>query len=60
MIIFSINSAGIGRTGFFIGLDALHRYGTQNGRINVFDYAHIMRRGRMNMIQTVVIIVKIG
>lgn len=48
-------SAGIGRTGTFIALDALHRQGVEKGRINVIEYVHTMRRDRMNMIQNLVI-----
>nr|XP_022306194.1 neurogenic locus notch homolog protein 1-like isoform X2 [Crassostrea virginica] len=44
-------SAGIGRTGTFIALDALHRQGQKTGRINIVDYVHTMREDRMNMIQ---------
>nr|XP_022311497.1 uncharacterized protein LOC111116787 isoform X2 [Crassostrea virginica] len=44
-------SAGIGRTGTFIALDALHRQGQTTGRINIVEYVHTMREDRMNMIQ---------
>nr|XP_022306195.1 receptor-type tyrosine-protein phosphatase epsilon-like [Crassostrea virginica] len=44
-------SAGIGRTGTFIALDALHRQGQKTGRINIVEYVHSMREDRMNMIQ---------
>nr|XP_022311501.1 uncharacterized protein LOC111116789 isoform X2 [Crassostrea virginica] len=44
-------SAGIGRTGTFIALDALHRQGQKTGRINIVEYVHTMREDRMNMIQ---------
>ncbi|KAK3090026.1 hypothetical protein FSP39_008627 [Pinctada imbricata] len=44
-------SAGIGRTGTFIALDALHREGQNAGRINVEAYVRTMRKDRMNMIQ---------
>nr|XP_034322333.1 receptor-type tyrosine-protein phosphatase alpha-like [Crassostrea gigas] len=44
-------SAGIGRTGTFIALDALHRQGVEKGRINIVEYIHTMRMDRMNMIQ---------
>ncbi|XP_033739097.1 receptor-type tyrosine-protein phosphatase epsilon-like [Pecten maximus] len=45
-------SAGIGRTGTYIGLDALLREGKLNDEIDVFGYTERMRNGRMNMIQT--------
>ena len=47
-------SAGIGRTGTFIGLDALEKQGRKTGRINIQDYVRTMRKDRMNMIQTAV------
>ena len=47
-------SAGIGRTGTFIALDALHRQGQKTGRINIVEYVHTMREDRMNMIQNAV------
>ncbi|OWF48900.1 Receptor-type tyrosine-protein phosphatase zeta [Mizuhopecten yessoensis] len=45
-------SAGIGRTGSFIGLDALLLEGNTSGEIDVFAYTEKMRKDRMNMIQT--------
>uniref|UniRef100_K1QP19 Receptor-type tyrosine-protein phosphatase mu n=1 Tax=Magallana gigas TaxID=29159 RepID=K1QP19_MAGGI len=44
-------SAGIGRTGTFIALDALYRHGIKEGSINIVEYVHTMREDRMNMIQ---------
>nr|XP_034322282.1 uncharacterized protein LOC105327342 isoform X2 [Crassostrea gigas] len=44
-------SAGIGRTGTFIALDALQAQGERDGRINIVEFAHTMREDRMNMIQ---------
>ncbi|XP_062573670.1 receptor-type tyrosine-protein phosphatase alpha-like [Saccostrea cucullata] len=44
-------SAGIGRTGTYIALDALYREGERNGRVNVPMYVRTMRKDRMNMIQ---------
>ncbi|XP_056002461.1 receptor-type tyrosine-protein phosphatase alpha-like isoform X1 [Ostrea edulis] len=44
-------SAGIGRTGTYIALDALYREGWRKGRINVPMYVRTMRKDRMNMIQ---------
>ncbi|XP_060070342.1 receptor-type tyrosine-protein phosphatase gamma-like [Ylistrum balloti] len=51
---FSLNfhSAGIGRTGTYIGLDALLKEGENNDKIDVFAYTNRMRKDRMNMIQT--------
>lgn len=47
-------SAGIGRTGTFIGLDALVTNGRVNKRIDISGYVAKMRRNRMNMVQTAV------
>nr|XP_022307734.1 uncharacterized protein LOC111113736 [Crassostrea virginica] len=44
-------SAGIGRTGTFIALDALFKEGEKTGKINVAKYVKIMRSCRMNMVQ---------
>lgn len=47
-------SAGIGRTGTFIALDALQAQGERDGRINIVEFVHTMREDRMNMIQNAV------
>ncbi|XP_065922546.1 receptor-type tyrosine-protein phosphatase epsilon [Magallana gigas] len=44
-------SAGIGRTGTFIALDALYKEGERTGKVNVPQYVEKMRNDRMNMIQ---------
>nr|XP_022305063.1 receptor-type tyrosine-protein phosphatase epsilon-like [Crassostrea virginica] len=44
-------SAGVGRTGTYIALDALYREGQNTGEINVPLYVKTMRKDRMNMIQ---------
>uniref|UniRef100_K1RGD7 Receptor-type tyrosine-protein phosphatase U n=1 Tax=Magallana gigas TaxID=29159 RepID=K1RGD7_MAGGI len=44
-------SAGVGRTGTYIALDALYREGKTTGKINVPMYVRTMRKDRMNMIQ---------
>lgn len=44
-------SAGIGRTGTFIALDALYNEGERTGKVNVPQYVEKMRNDRMNMIQ---------
>lgn len=51
---YTIFSAGIGRTGTFIALDALYRHGIKEGSINIVEYVHTMREDRMNMIQNLV------
>uniref|UniRef100_A0A8W8NUY8 protein-tyrosine-phosphatase n=1 Tax=Magallana gigas TaxID=29159 RepID=A0A8W8NUY8_MAGGI len=45
-------SAGVGRTGTFIAIDALVQYGLEKGTVNVTKYVSAMRRDRMHMIQT--------
>ncbi|OWF46319.1 receptor-type tyrosine-protein phosphatase kappa-like [Mizuhopecten yessoensis] len=45
-------SAGIGRTGTYIGLDALLSHGKKTGKVDIPRYIRTMRTGRMNMIQT--------
>lgn len=47
-------SAGVGRTGTFIAIDALAQYGLEKGTVNVTKYVSAMRRDRMHMIQTTV------
>ncbi|XP_021348742.1 receptor-type tyrosine-protein phosphatase alpha-like isoform X2 [Mizuhopecten yessoensis] len=44
-------SAGLGRTGTFIGLDALLSYGKKTGQVDIPRYVKTMRKDRMNMIQ---------
>ena len=53
VIINGINyfSAGVGRTGTYIALDALYHEGQNNGKINVPMYVNTLRKDRMNMIQ---------
>ncbi|XP_033729637.1 receptor-type tyrosine-protein phosphatase T-like [Pecten maximus] len=46
-------SAGIGRTGTFLALDALLEYGKECGSIDVMQYIKTMRKDRINMVQTV-------
>ncbi|KAJ8316207.1 hypothetical protein KUTeg_006221, partial [Tegillarca granosa] len=45
-------SAGIGRTGTFIALNALYLHGLTTGKVDVFNYVMSMRNNRMNMVQT--------
>ncbi|XP_062574159.1 receptor-type tyrosine-protein phosphatase kappa-like [Saccostrea cucullata] len=47
-------SAGIGRTGTFIALDVLSRYGEEHDKINVIEFVKAMHKDRMTMIQNVV------
>ncbi|CAG2210187.1 unnamed protein product [Mytilus edulis] len=45
-------SAGVGRTGTFIAIDALYQQGKKVGYVDIMEYVQIMRKDRMNMIQT--------
>ncbi|XP_065921950.1 receptor-type tyrosine-protein phosphatase mu isoform X1 [Magallana gigas] len=45
-------SAGIGRTGTYIAIDALHKEVQQENKINIAEYVKKMREKRMNMVQT--------
>ncbi|XP_061165547.1 receptor-type tyrosine-protein phosphatase epsilon-like [Saccostrea echinata] len=45
-------SAGIGRTGTYIAIDALNQIGRKTGKVNVAEYVKKMRENRMNMVQT--------
>ncbi|XP_052105008.1 receptor-type tyrosine-protein phosphatase epsilon-like [Mytilus californianus] len=45
-------SAGVGRTGTFIAIDALYEIGKNVGYVNVMECIEIMRKDRMNMVQT--------
>ena len=53
-----IYSAGIGRTGTFIALDALYEHGQETGYVDIMEYVQMMRKDRMNMIQTKVSFVR--
>ncbi|XP_056019827.1 receptor-type tyrosine-protein phosphatase epsilon-like [Ostrea edulis] len=44
-------SAGIGRTGTYIALDALNKRGEITGKVNIRQYVETMRNSRANMIQ---------
>ena len=48
------SSAGVGRTGTFIALDYLLDKAREEGVIDVYGLTYLMRRDRVNMIQTVV------
>ncbi|XP_076117182.1 receptor-type tyrosine-protein phosphatase epsilon-like [Mytilus galloprovincialis] len=45
-------SAGVGRTGTFIAIDALYENGKNVGYVNVMECIEMMRKDRMNMVQT--------
>ncbi|XP_052695813.1 receptor-type tyrosine-protein phosphatase mu-like [Crassostrea angulata] len=45
-------SAGIGRTGTYIAIDALYEEGQCQSKINIAEYVRKMREKRINMVQT--------
>uniref|UniRef100_A0A8W8NZK0 protein-tyrosine-phosphatase n=1 Tax=Magallana gigas TaxID=29159 RepID=A0A8W8NZK0_MAGGI len=45
-------SAGIGRSGTYIAIDALLREGQKNSKINIAECVKKIRENRMNMVQT--------
>ena len=49
---FYYGSAGVGRTGTFVGLDVLYDIGTSGGSIDVFKCVDDLRKQRVNMVQT--------
>ena len=51
-IVYTYYSAGIGRTGTYIALDALLEEGRTTGYVNIAKFLMKMRYSRMNMIQT--------
>ena len=52
MIILMISSAGVGRTGTYIALDATLDRMNVNGDIDVFNFVAAMRTRRIAMVQT--------
>nr|XP_022304858.1 uncharacterized protein LOC111111943 isoform X3 [Crassostrea virginica]XP_022304859.1 uncharacterized protein LOC111111943 isoform X3 [Crassostrea virginica] len=45
-------SAGVGRTGTYIALDALYQEGKKTGKVKVAEFVRKMRENRMTMVQT--------
>ncbi|XP_078327342.1 receptor-type tyrosine-protein phosphatase alpha-like isoform X1 [Crassostrea virginica] len=45
-------SAGVGRTGTYIALDALYREGRNTGAVNVVEFVKKTRNNRVSMVQT--------
>ncbi|XP_065926867.1 receptor-type tyrosine-protein phosphatase alpha isoform X2 [Magallana gigas] len=45
-------SAGVGRTGTYIALDALFQIGKKTGKVNVAEFVAKMRQNRVSMVQT--------
>jgi protein tyrosine phosphatase len=52
LIIQCFCSAGVGRTGTFIGLDVLCDMGKDYGFVDVFKCVDDLRKQRVNMVQT--------
>lgn len=50
----SVFSAGIGRTGTYIAIDAFSEARKTQNKINIAEYIKKMRRNLMNMVQTYV------
>lgn len=48
------HSAGIGRTGTYIALDALYKSGKATGKVNVAEYVKSIRSNGMDMVQNCV------
>ena len=48
------SSAGVGRTGTFIILDAMMERLKERDELNIFEFVNEMRTRRMYMVQTVV------
>lgn len=47
-------SAGVGRTGTFIALDALYKYGKKSTHVDIQGFVRKMRESRMTMVQNAV------
>lgn len=50
--VFTCFSAGVGRTGAFIMIDALLEQAKKEGCVDVFGYMKSIRKDRPNMVQT--------
>ena len=53
-VFISPSSAGVGRTGTFITLDAMMERLKERDDLNIFEFVNEMRARRMCMVQTVV------
>ena len=54
LYLLALLSAGVGRTGTYIALDALYQEGKKTGKVNVAEFVRKMRENRMTMVQTYV------
>jgi protein tyrosine phosphatase len=43
-------SAGVGRTGTFIAIDALHEHGHKTGYIDIMEYVQMMRKEKKHIL----------
>lgn len=50
--IFDIFSAGVGRTGTYIVVDAMLERAKTQKNVDIHGYMHVVRRGRIHMVQT--------
>ena len=57
-VFISTSSAGVGRTGTFITLDAMMERLKERDDLNIFEFVNEMRTRRMYMVQTVVSLTK--
>lgn len=51
---FNGDSAGVGRTGAFIGLDIAYEHAVSGGDVHVYDVVKRMREERCTMVQAAV------
>jgi len=54
IVLLLVGSAGVGRTGAFMAVDCLLDQAEAEGVVDVFTLTNLMRKDRINMIQTVV------
>ena len=54
LLIFSVSSAGVGRTGTYIALDVMLQQMPNTNNVNVYECARNMRAKRLHMVQTLV------
>ena len=56
LVIYLFFSAGVGRSGTYVGLDYLYDQAVSTGSVKVFDCVLSMRKHRINMVQTKVML----
>ena len=45
-------SAGVGRTGTYIVVDAMLERAKKQKNVDIYNYIHVVRKGRIHMVQT--------